>query len=320
MGFVLRRVARAVPAVFAILVITFLMIHLAPGDAVDALAGAGGDEATYEHLRASLKLDRPLWEQFGAYVGNLARGDLGVSFVQGGTPVAELIAQRLPATLLLVLTALALSSLGGIVLGSLAARRPFGPVDLGLSTPALVGFAIPSFWLAQLALMAFAFGAGWFPIQGMTDARADHTGWAAAFDVAHHLVLPALVLATTELALVMRVTRAGVLREMGEDYLRTARSKGVSEWAVIFRHALPNALLPVVTVVGYRLGLLFTYAAVTEIVFGWPGLGTLLVNASQSRDRPLLLGLVLLVSVSVVVTNLVTDLVYGWIDPRIRAD
>jgi peptide/nickel transport system permease protein len=191
---------------------------------------------------------------------------------------------------------------------------------MGLSAPALVGFAVPSFWLAQLALMVFAFGTGWFPVQGMTDARADYAGWAAVADVAHHLVLPALVLATTELALIMRVTRAGLLQEMGEEYLRTARSKGVSEWAVIFRHALPNALLPVVTVVGYRVGLLFTYTAVTEIVFGWPGLGTLLVTASETRDRPLLLGLVLLVSVSVVVTNLVTDLVYGWIDPRTRAD
>lgn len=320
MAFVIRRVVRAFPAIGAILVITFLMIHLAPGDAVDALAGGGGDEATYEYLRSYLHLDRPLWEQFGAYVGNLARGDLGVSFVQGGTPVAELIGQRLPATLLLVLTALVLSSFGGILLGALAARRPFGPFDLGVSAGALVGYALPSFWLAQLALMALAFGAGWFPIQGMSDARADYSGLAAVVDVAHHLVLPALVLATTELALVMRVTRTSLLQQLGEDYLRTARGKGVSEWMVICRHALPNALLPVVTVIGYRLGLLFTYAVVTEIVFGWPGLGTLLVNASQSRDRPLLLGLVLLVSVSVVVANLITDLVYGWIDPRVRND
>ena len=316
--FVLRRLVRAVPAVIAVLVITFLMIQLAPGDAVDALAGAGGDEATNEYLRSYLQLDRPLWEQFGAYVSNLAQGDLGRSFVQGGTPVIDLILERLPATLLLMVTALAVSSVGGIALGALVARWPFGRFDAGVSSVSLVAFAIPSFWLAQLAVLVFAIRAGWFPIQGMTDARAEYTGLAAAADVARHLFLPVLVLATSELAFVTRVTRSGLLAEKSRDYVRTARAKGATERRVILNHALPNAMLPVVTVIGTRLGLLFTYAVVTETVFGWPGLGTLLLTASQSRDRPVLLGLVLLVSLSVVAANLVTDLVYGWIDPRAR--
>ena len=317
MVFILRRLIRAVPAVGAILIITFLMIHLAPGDAVDALAGGGVDEATYEYLRSYLGLDQPLWKQFLSYVSNIAQGDLGLSFVQGGTPVAELITDRLVATLLLVVTALVLSSVGGVLLGALVARRPFGLFDLAVNTASLVGYAIPGFWLAQLALLVFAINAGWFPIQGMTDARVEHSGLALVLDVAHHLVLPALVLAVSELALVTRVTRAGLLQEMGKDYVSTARGKGVSPSGTILHHALPNALLPVVTIIGTRLGLLFSYTVVIETVFGWPGLGTLLLTASQSRDRPVLLGLVLLVSISVILANLLVDLVYAWIDPRI---
>ncbi|MBA2496583.1 MAG: ABC transporter permease [Acidimicrobiia bacterium] len=316
--FVVRRLARGAFAVATVLIVTFVLIQLAPGDAADTLAGAGSDEATNDYLRSYLQLDRPLWEQFGSYAANLARGDLGRSFVQGGTPVAELIGDRLLATLLLVVTALVFSSVGGILLGALMARWPNGSVDTSVSAVSLVAYAIPSFWLAQLFVLLFAIRAEWFPIQGMTDARADHTGWAAVADVAHHLVLPALVLGISQLALVARVTRSGLLGEKGKDYVRTARAKGATERRAILGHALPNAMLPVVTVIGTRLGLLFTYATVTETVFGWPGLGSLLLSASQSRDRPVLLGLVLLVSVSVVLANLATDMVYGWIDPRAR--
>jgi len=316
--FVLRRLVRAVPAVAAVLAITFLMVHVAPGDAVGALAGAGSDEATIEYLRSYLQLDRPVWEQFGSYAYNLAQGDLGVSFVQGGTPVTELILERLPPTLLLMGTALVLSSAGGVLLGALVARWPYGRFDAGVSGASLIGYAVPGFWLAQLAVLVFAIRAGWFPIHGMTDAREEHTGLAAAVDVAHHLVLPAVVLAPSELALVTRVTRSGLLAERGHDYVRTARAKGLGEMRTVLSHALPNAMLPVVTIIGSRVGFLFTGAVVIETVFGWPGLGTLLLTASQTRDRPVLLGLVLLVSLSVVVANLVMDLVYGWIDPRVR--
>jgi len=317
-GYALRRLVKALPALGAIVVITFLLIQAAPGDAVDALAGGGGDEATYAYLRSYLRLDRPMWAQFGSYAGHLARGDLGVSFVQGRAPVAGLIAQRLPATLLLMGTALGLSSLGGILLGTLAARRPFGPVDLTVSGGSLLGYALPGFWLAQVALLVLGFRAGWFPVQGMRDARAQYRGLADVLDVGRHLVLPALVLAVSELALVTRVTRTGLLQELGKDYLQAARAKGASERRTVFRHALPNALLPLVTIIGTRVGFLFTGAVVIEAVFGWPGLGTLLLTASESRDRPVLLGMALLVATSVVIANLVTDLIYAWIDPRIR--
>ncbi len=316
--FVVRRLLRAAPAVAAILVLTFLMIQLAPGDAVDALAGAGGDQATNDYLRAYLQLDRPVWQQFGAYVGNLTHGDLGVSFVQGGTPVVELIGERLFPTLLLMGAALIMSSVGGVLLGALIARWPYGRFDASISSLSLVVDALPGFWLAQLVVLAFAINAGWFPVQGMTDAREQYTGVAALADIAHHLVLPAVVLASSELALVTRVARSRLLAEKGRDYVRTARAKGISERRTILAHALPNAMLPVVTIVGTRIGFLFAGAVVIETVFSWPGLGTLLLTASQSRDRPVLLGLVLVVSLSVVLANLVTDLVYGWIDPRAR--
>jgi peptide/nickel transport system permease protein len=320
MGYVVRRLLQILPTIGAILVITFLMVQLAPGDAVDALAGGGGDEAYYDYLRSYLQLDRPLLEQFFSYAGHLLRGDMGISFVQGGRPVAELIAERLPATLLLIGTALVIASTGGLLLGSLAARRPFGPFDMGITTTALIGYSLPAFWLAQLALITLAFRAGLFPVQGMTDARADYTGLAHYLDVGRHLVLPALVLATSDLALVTRVTRAGVLQELDKDYVRTAKGLGLREPDVVIRHALPNALLPVVTVIGNRIGLLFTVTVIVETVFGWPGLGSLLLQAAQTRDRPLLLGMVLVVAAVVALANLATDLVYAWIDPRIRYD
>jgi peptide/nickel transport system permease protein len=314
-AYVARRLLQVVPAVAGIVVVTFLVIHLAPGDPVVALGGQSGDAAYYADLRERYGLDQPLLRQFVVYVGQLASGDLGSSFVQG-RPVLEVIAERLGPTLLLMGTALALSTVAGVALGALAARRPYGPVDLGVSTGALLGHAVPVFWLAQIVLLLIAFRTGWFPIQGMTDARAGHTGWAAVADVAHHLVLPALVLAGSELALTTRVTRTGLLEQLGQDYVRTARAKGAS--SVLRRHALPNALLPVVSVIGTRIGVLFAGAILTETVFAWPGLGRLLLSATQTRDHPVLLGLVLLVALSVVLANLVTDLAYARIDPRIR--
>jgi len=245
------------------------------------------------------------------------RGDLGVSFAQG-QKVSTLIRDRIPATLLLTGTALVASSVGGMVLGLLAARRPLGLTDLAVSTAALVGYALPVFWLAQLALLSLAFRAGWFPIQGMTDARADYTGWAHVFDVVRHLTLPALVLAVSEVALVARVARTGLIQQQTTDYVRTANAKGLSPRGSLLHHALPNAMLPVVTVIGARVGGLLSGAVLVESVFGWPGLGLLLVRAAETRDHPVLLGLVLLVAFSVLVVNLVTDLVYAWIDPRIR--
>jgi len=315
--FVVRRLLQVLPAVAAILLVTFAVVHAAPGDPVVAVAGESGDQAYYDFMRAKFGLDRPLPAQFLTYSADVLRGDLGVSFVQGQR-VSTLIAERTPATLLLMGTALALSTAGGIAVGALAARRPFGPFDLGVSTLALVGYALPVFWLAQLAMLTIAFRTGWFPIQGMTTARASYTGLAHLGDVARHLALPALVLAASELALVSRIARTGILVEMGRDYVRAAQAKGLSASRALVRHALRNALLPVVTVVGSRIGFLFSGAVLVETVFGWPGLGRLVLSAAQTRDHPVLLGMVLLVAFSLVLANLVTDLVYARVDPRIR--
>jgi len=314
--YLFRRVAQVIPAVAGIVLIAFLVIHTAPGDPVLALAGEHGDAAYYAFIRAKFGLDRPLPEQLVVYVTRVARGDLGLSFVHG-RPVAAIIAERLPATLLLIMAALTLSTTIGVALGVLAARRAGRPADLALRMGALLAYAMPSFWLAQVAAVTLALGTGWFPVQGLTDPRRALIGWRYTLDVAHHLVLPALVLAAGELALTTRLTRTGVLEALATDYARTARAKGLPERAVV-RHALRNALLPLVTVVGSRAGMVVTGAILVETVFAWPGLGQLLLSSIQTRDIPVLLGLFLLASTTVIVANLVTDLAYAWLDPRIR--
>ena len=315
--YLVRRLLQAAVAVAGIVLVTFGLIHLAPGDAVDALAPGGADEEYYASLRSLLDLDEPLSQQLLTYTVNVFRGELGRSFVQA-RPVTEVIGERLWPTLLLMGTSLVLSSFVGVALAALAARKPFGRFDLGVSTVALIGYAVPAFWLGQVAILTVALRTGWFPLQGLTDARAQYTGWAHTLDVIHHLALPALVLAVSEVALITRVARTGLLQELGRDYVRTARAKGAPESRVLIRHALPNALLPVVTIVGSRIGFLFSGAVLVETVFGWPGLGRLLPTAAEQRDHPILLGMVLLVTFSVVVANLLTDFVYAYIDPRIR--
>jgi len=314
--YLLRRLAQVVPAVAGILLVAFVAVHTAPGDPVLALAGEHGDAAYYAFIRAKFGLDRPLPEQLLVYVTRVMSGDLGLSFVHG-RPVAMVIGERLPATLLLIGAALALSTPIGVLLGVLAARRAGRPEDLALRAGALLAHAMPSFWLAQMAAIALALGTGWFPVQGLTDARRALSGWRYALDVMHHLVLPALVLATGELALTTRLTRTGVLEGLATDYARTARAKGLPERGVV-RHALRNALLPLVTVIGSRVGLVVTGAVLVETVFAWPGLGQLLLSSIQTRDVPVLLGLFLLSSMTVIVASLATDVAYAWLDPRIR--
>jgi peptide/nickel transport system permease protein len=315
--YVVRRLLQVLPAVASILIVTFAVIHAAPVVLLVAVAGESGNEEYYAFMREKFGLDRPLHVQFVTYATNVFRGDLGTSFVQGQA-VTDLIAERVGPTLLLMGSALLVSTIGGILLGALAARRPFGPFDLAVSTTALVGYALPVFWLAQLAMLTLAFRFGWFPIQGMTTARVSYTGWAHYADVARHLVLPSLVLAASEVALITRIARTGILAEMNSDYVRVAQAKGLSHSSALLKHALRNALLPVVTVVGTRIGFLFSGAVLVETVFGWPGLGRLVLSAAQTRDHPILLGMVLLVAFSLVISNLLTDLLYARVDPRIR--
>ncbi len=315
--YVLRRLAQVVPTTAAILVLGFLLIHLAPGDPVLALAGQNGDAEYYAFVREKFGLDESLPRQLATYVGNVVRGDLGTSYVQG-RPVSQVIGERLPATLLLTSTALVVSTAVGIGVGVFAATRRRRWPDVTVSLTTLTLYAAPVFLLGQLAILLLALRLGWFPVQGMTDADGPATGIGHVLDVAHHLALPALALASQEIAAVARLSRIGLLDELARDHIRTARAKGVSERAVVLRHALRRALLPVVTVLGGRVGHLVAGAIVVEVVFGWPGLGRLLVTAMQNRDAPIVLGVFLLVAVTVVVANLLTDLVYAFLDPRVR--
>ena len=317
LGYLGWRLLQVVPTAGAILLIGFLLIHVAPGDPVVALAGESGDAEYYAFIRERFRLDEPLPEQLATYVGRVLQGDLGTSYLQG-RPVSEVITERIPATLLLSVTALVLSSIIGIALGGYAANRPHGLRDFAASGASLTIYAAPVFWVGQLAILALAAGLGWFPVQGMRSAGSEANGLAAALDVAHHLALPALVLASQEIAAVFRLTRVGLLDELGSDHVRTARAKGLSNRRVLVKHALRRPLVPVVTVIGGRAGHVLSGAIVTEIVFGWPGLGRLLLSSLQTRDTPVVLGIFLVVAFFVILANVGTDLTYRWLDPRVR--
>lgn len=315
--YVLRRLLQAVPLVLGVLVITFVLIHLAPGDPIYILAGDGGNEAYYAEMRARFGLDRPLPEQLLRYIAEVLRGDFGYSFSYQ-QPVFEVIRNRVPATVLLMGTALLFSTTVGVGLGVVTAVRPRSFLDYGITTVILTAYAMPVFWLGQLLIIVFAVKLKLLPVQGMASIRADYTGLRYALDVARHLVLPATTLGLLQLALTARLTRTTLREALAEDFVRTARAKGLHERGVLLHHALRNALLPVVTVIGGQIGVLVTGAALTETIFAWPGLGRLLLDATLNRDYPLLMAMFILVAVTVVVANIITDVVYTVLDPRVR--
>jgi peptide/nickel transport system permease protein len=315
--YALQRLAQAVPLLFGLLVLNFVLIHSAPGDPIYLLAGQSGDAAYYAEMRARFGLDRPLPEQLGRYVANAARGEFGYSFAYS-QPVFQVVLGRVPATLLLMLAGLGLATVVGVWLGTVAARRAETAVDHLIAAGTLVGYSMPAFWLGQVLVIVFAAGLGLFPVQGMSTARGGYTGPRHVLDVLWHLVLPAVTLGILQLALVARLTRTGLREALAEDFVRTARAKGLGPRAVLYRHALRNTLLPVVTVVGGHVGTLLAGAVLTEIIFAWPGLGRLLYDATLARDYPLLMASFLVVSASVVLANLLTDLLYAALDPRVR--
>lgn len=317
MGYALRRVLQLVPTLLGIVTLTFALVHAAPGGPLVALSGEFSTAETQRAIEALYGLDRPLAEQYLLYMGQVLHGDLGTSYFykQG---VLAVILDRLPATLLLMSSALAVSSLLGIGLGLAAAGRPGAEAGQAIKAAMFAAFAVPMFWSAQLLALLFAYRLGWFPVQGMRDIRADSHGLASALDLARHLVLPVIAVSLHDLALVTVVTRARVRDEMRQQYYVTALAKGLGERVARRRHALRNALLPIVTLIGGRIAYLLAGAVLVETVFGWPGLGQLIVAASLNRDYPLVLGLFLCISALTLLANLVTDLLYPWIDPRIR--
>ncbi|SEP44138.1 peptide/nickel transport system permease protein [Methylobacterium sp. ap11] len=316
----LRRLAASLPTLFVILAGLFLLLQLAPGDTVDALMAqmGGGDPATADELRRYYGLDLPAAAQLGRYLWRLVQLDLGQSAIYG-KPVATVIAERLPVTLLLMGASLTLAFLGGTFLGVLAARRIGQWPDTLISTLGLMFYATPSFWFGLMGIVLFAINLGWLPAGGFEEVGAGYTGLAHVLDVARHLVLPTLTLALVFLATYLRIMRASMLEVMSLDYVRTARAKGLGETGVIVRHALRNALLPMVTLVGLQAGTMLGGSVVVESVFALPGLGRLAYESVVQRDLNTLLGIVFVSALLVITVNFLVDLIYGRLDPRIAA-
>ena len=315
--YALKRIAQALPLILVIIAINFALIHAAPGDPVDILLGQGeADPQVVAQLREEFGLDQPLPVQMGRYYAKVLSLDLGQSF-RYREPVFDLILGRLPATLLLMGTALVLSTVLAVTLGVIAARRPYSALDNGVTLFALAGYSMPVFWLGQLLLIVFALKLDWFPAQGMQSIRAPAEGFGRVLDIAHHLVLPAATYSLYHLALLFRLTRAKMQDVLAQDYIQTARAKGLSETQTLIGHALPNALLPIVTVLGLNFGFMLAGSVLTETVFAWPGTGRLLYEAILARDYPLLMGLFVCLSSMVVLVNVATDLAYALIDPRV---
>ncbi len=300
----LRRVALTLPTILAAATLVFLLVHLVPGDVVDVMLGESAAAADREALRHALGLDRPLPTQYATFLRGLASGDLGRSLVHG-TPVTALLAARLPATAELTFAALAIALVLALPLGLAAAARPGTWIDRGSVGLALLGVSVPSFWLGPMLILLFAIELRWLPVSGR--------GTAA------HLVLPALTLGLGMASILTRMTRATVLECLGEDYVRTARAKGVGRTHILIRHALRNALAPVVTILGLQFGALLAGTVITETIFAWPGLGRLLIDAINQRDYPVVQGCILAIAAGFVAANALADLVNLWLDPRTRA-
>jgi len=303
--YLLRRILIAVPTLLGVVLLVFLMVRLAPGDPAILLAGEFATPETLEAIRTRYGLDRPLPEQFALYLGALLQGDLGES-ARSRRPVLEELKTYFPNTVVLATAAILVALATGIPLGILAALRQGSWLDLGVMVLALRGVSMPVFWFGLLAILIFSVELGWFPVAGK--------GTLA------HLVLPAVTLGINATALLARMTRGTLVEVLSQDYIRTARAKGLAERVVIFKHALRNALIPVVTVAGLEFGSLLAGAVITETIFAWPGLGQLLVGSILSRDYPVVQGAVLLVAFTFTLVNLMVDLLYAWIDPRVRYD
>ena len=317
-GYIGRRVLQAIPLLLALVVLNFLLIHAAPGDVLSYIVGdSGADPALAAQIRHRLGLDLPLHEQLAQYVGGVLTGDLGRS-IYFDRPVLNVIIERVPATLLLMITQLALAILIGIPLGVAAARRRNTPTDNAISTLSVVGFSIPVFWSAQILILVFAVNLHLVPAQGMTDSRTSHVGLDYWLDLLWHLALPALTLAVVNTALIARITRASMIETLTREYIVSARAKGLGDAAVVWVHALRNSLLPIVTIVGLEIGAILAGTVVTETVFAWPGVGRLIYESIARRDYPVIMGGFLLAALGVLIANLLTDLVYGSLDPRIR--
>ena len=303
--YLVRRLLLTIPVLLGVATLVFSLIHFIPGDPAQAMLGEGAAPEDVAQLRARLGLDRPLLVQYGSFLQGLARGDLGVS-LRNDQPVMQQILERMPATAELAFASMAVAVLIALPLGIIAAVWRGTAVDYSAMTLSLIGISIPNFWLGPLLAIVFAVELGWLPVGGR--------GTVA------HLVLPAVTLGAALAAILARMTRASLLEELREPYVLAARAKGVSRTRAILHHAFRNSLIPIVTILGLQFGVVLTGAVITETIFAWPGIGRLLIQSISFRDYPTVQGCVLLIAVTYVGVNLLTDLTYGFLDPRIRVD
>lgn len=322
-SFLVRRIFYGFFMMLSVIIIGFFLLHFAPGDIVDTLAGEMG--GITPEMRLELKqhygLDRTLPAQLLTYLANVFKGDLGYSFYLK-QPVLNLVLDRFPATALLFVLALVVSTVLGTVMGNLASIKPNGFFSAAVTVFSLAGYSAPAFWVGILLLLAFAVYIPLFPISGMISIRLATEGanlWAQSANIAKHLVLPLTTLTVIYIAEYSRLARASMIEVLRTDYIRTARVKGLPEHVVIFKHALRNAVLPIITVAGLRLGHLFSGAVVVETVFGWPGLGQLAFKSVLRRDYPMVLGILFFASLMVIISNILTDLAYKAVDPRVES-
>lgn len=315
----LKRLIYAAVLLAAVLTLTFFLVHISPGDPVQTLAGdmGGMTEQLRQELIHKFGLDKPFIVQLGIYLGNVLQGDLGHSYYFNAS-VVSLIWERVPATLLLVTLSVSLAFVIGTLMGTLAARRPNGAFSQFVTVLAMIGYSAPVFWTGIVLIILFASVWPILPVSDMTTAGLNAQGLAAVLDVLKHLVLPSFTLAFVYLAIYSRLARSSMIETLSSDYIRTARAKGLSEAVVLYKHALRNAILPVVTVLGMQFGNVLAGAILVETVFNWPGLGRLAYDSVLRRDYPTLLGILFFASMMVIVMNQVTDLVYRVIDPRIK--
>jgi len=331
LNFLRRRLVQLLPVLLGVSILVFFGMHLIPGDVAQLLLGDKGTEADLARLRHQLGLDRPVYIQYLRFVAGALHGDFGVS-IRTRQPVVWEIAQALPVTVQLSLAALAFALLVGLLIGVLAARYPHSPLDTGSMIGVLIGVSMPVFWTGILLLLVFGGTLGWLPLGGVIDGGLAYrritgmplldgllTGsWAVVGSAARHLVLPAVALGATAMAAIARMARSTMLDVLGLEFIRTARAKGLAERRVVSRHALRNALLPVVTLVGLQLGLLLSGAVLTETIFALPGLGRLAITSVLARDYPMVQGVVLIAAAVFVLANLLVDVLYAYLDPRIR--
>lgn len=302
-AFLLRRLFLTLPVLFGVVTLVFSLIHLVPGDPVQIMLGEGAQAADVEQLRRKLGLDQPVLAQYVRYLQDLLRGELGVSF-RFGEPVVRIIWSRYPATVQLAFLSLLAGLAIALPCGVLAAIRPRSWLDRLITSLTLLGISVPNFVSGPVAILVFSIVFGWLPVSGRLGAS--------------HYLLPTLTLGASLSAILTRMIRAGMIEELQEEYVKTARAKGLSESRVLLRHALRNSLIPVVTVIGLQFGTLLAGAIITETIFAWPGIGRLTVQAINSRDYPLVQGCILAIACTYVTVNLLTDLAYGFLDPRIR--